>query len=86
MAGNVFEWTRSLWGKNYSKPEFGYPYTTRLAEREDVQAGRDVLRVLRGGTFVSAEGVRCAFRYRSRPDVLYGFGGFRVILRLPSFG
>ena len=26
MAGNVWEWTGSLWGQNFSEPEFGYPY------------------------------------------------------------
>ena len=26
MAGNVWEWTRSLWGENWTKLEFGYPY------------------------------------------------------------
>ena len=25
MAGNVWEWTSSLWGKESDKPEFGYP-------------------------------------------------------------
>ncbi|MGZ8250190.1 SUMF1/EgtB/PvdO family nonheme iron enzyme, partial [Methylomagnum sp.] len=26
MAGNVWEWTRSLWGRDFSKPDFAYPY------------------------------------------------------------
>jgi formylglycine-generating enzyme required for sulfatase activity len=26
MAGNVREWTISLWGKDVNKPDFGYPY------------------------------------------------------------
>ena len=26
MAGNVWEWTRSLWGTDSEKPDFGYPY------------------------------------------------------------
>jgi formylglycine-generating enzyme required for sulfatase activity len=25
MAGNVWEWTESLWGEDYEKPDFGYP-------------------------------------------------------------
>jgi formylglycine-generating enzyme required for sulfatase activity len=85
MAGNLWEWTRSLWGKDAAKPEFGYPYTTCQTEREDPQAGRDVYRVLRGGSFGSyAQGVRCAYRSRSSPSNRYGNYGFRVILRPPS--
>ncbi len=69
MAGNVWEWTRSLWGKDGSKPEFGYPYTNRQTEREDLTAGRDVLRVLRGGSFNDdARDVQCASRFRLGPD------------------
>jgi formylglycine-generating enzyme required for sulfatase activity len=41
MAGNVWEWTRSLWGKDFSKPKFSYPYN--LADgREDLVASDNV--------------------------------------------
>ena len=30
VAGNVWEWTSSLWGKEVDKPEFGYPYDARM--------------------------------------------------------
>ena len=87
IAGNVWEWTRNLWGKDGSKPEFGYPYTTRQALREDLQAGSDVLRVLHGGSFgEDARNVRCACRGRLFPSSLNVNVGFRVILRPPSFG
>ncbi|MBU6350531.1 MAG: SUMF1/EgtB/PvdO family nonheme iron enzyme [Chloroflexi bacterium] len=26
MAGNVWEWTSSLWGADYQKQQFDYPY------------------------------------------------------------
>ena len=62
MAGNVWEWTRSLWGADLSDPTFTYPYIPS-AEREDTSAGREVCRVLRGGAFSNgSRGVRCACR------------------------
>src|SRR5712692_8747240 len=50
MAGNVWEWTRSLWGKDWKKPEFRYPYNP-VDGRENLSAPNDVLRVLRGCAF-----------------------------------
>jgi formylglycine-generating enzyme required for sulfatase activity len=79
MAGNVWEWTRSLWGESISKPEFGYPYNPGDG-REDLEAGRGVLRVLRGGAFArGARHVRCAYRYWLYPDSRYWFRGFRLV-------
>jgi formylglycine-generating enzyme required for sulfatase activity len=87
MAGNVWEWTRSLWGKDGSKPEFGYPYTDRLADRENAAAGRNVLRVLRGGSFYGiGRDVQCAIRNLYNPNTHLDNIGFRVIVRLPPFG
>jgi hypothetical protein len=50
LSGNVSEWTRSLWGEDFSKSEFGYPYDPDDAKRENLAAGNNVLRVLRGGS------------------------------------
>jgi len=62
MAGNVWEWTSSLWGKDWQKPEFGYPYDATDG-RENLNAPDAVLRTLRGGSFRSiARLVRCAYR------------------------
>ncbi len=67
MSGNVWEWTRSLWGKDFSKPDFNYPYKPEKCEKLD--AGSDVMRVLRGGSYYdNAEGLRCALRVRYDPD------------------
>ena len=80
MAGNVWEWTRSLWGKDINKPEFAYPYTQRMTEREDLNAGVDVRRVLRGGSWsLSSQHVRAAFRSRFNPLNRYFNFGFRVV-------
>ena len=73
MAGNVWEWTRSLWGD---------PYPTEAKERtqpEDLSARGN--RVLRGGAFYSdADDVRCAYRVSSDPDYRFNNIGFRVIV------
>ncbi|MEW6668488.1 MAG: SUMF1/EgtB/PvdO family nonheme iron enzyme [Thermodesulfobacteriota bacterium] len=86
MAGNVLEWTQSLWGKDFQKPEFKYPYDPDDG-RENLKAGDEVLRVLRGGAFLGDQWfVRCAYRVRLDPDNRFDFIGFRVVLapEIPS--
>ena len=79
VAGNVWEWTSSLWGKERDKPEFGYPYDAKDG-RENLNAPDKVLRVLRGGSFWDvAQGVRCAFRCGIDPDNRVDNFGFRVV-------
>ncbi len=68
MAGNVWEWTASLY-----RP---YPYDPTNG-REELRAGGK--RVLRGGAFYStARRVRCAYRDSGYPDNWRGNYGFRV--------
>ena len=71
MAGNVYEWTRSLYK--------GYPYKPKDGrENLEDKAGR---RVLRGGAFYNHEDlVRCALRLNYYPGYADGFVGFRVVL------
>ncbi len=65
MVGNVWEWTRSHWK--------GYPYDPTDG-REDLTAGDNVLRVVRGGSFSYGQFyARCAYRYHGAPDNYYGF-------------
>jgi formylglycine-generating enzyme required for sulfatase activity len=62
MSGNVWEWTRSLWGRDWLQPEFKYPYALDDG-REDLEAPREMLRVRRGGAFYGGRrDVRCAVR------------------------
>ena len=80
MAGNVWEWTSSLWGRDFSKPDFKYPYYPGDG-RENLEAGDNVLRVLRGGSFdVSRYSARCAYRGRGYPDGDWDYSGFRVVV------
>ena len=70
MAGNVWEWTRSAYRD--------YPYDPHDG-REDLSAGNDVARVLRGGAFYGyRRSVRCASRYWGYPYLWDWYYGFRV--------
>jgi formylglycine-generating enzyme required for sulfatase activity len=79
MAGNVWEWTRSLWGKDWEQPEFKYPYNPDDG-RENTDAEIGVLRVLRGGSWVFIRDyARCSYRYWYSPSLGWDdYSGFRV--------
>jgi formylglycine-generating enzyme required for sulfatase activity len=86
LSGNVWEWTRSLWGEDWEKPGFSYPYE-RSDGREEMEASAKVFRVLRGGSFVDYSwNARCASRYRLGPDGRNILIGFRVVLSPFSSG
>jgi len=79
MAGNVLEWTRSLWGEDWDKLDFKYPYDPEDG-RENLEAGRDVYRVFRGSWFnAEFRDMRCASREGINPDYSYEDLGFRVV-------
>lgn len=81
MAGNVWEWTRSLWGKDGEKPDFRYPYNLTDG-REQLGAPDEILRVLRGGSYwYSQRSARCAARSRDNPYLRYDYSGFRLVVR-----
>lgn len=70
MAGNVWEWTRSLFKL--------YPYSPGDG-REFLNSTEN--RVRRGGSWDYGAGdARAAYRLHGRPDVLYEFNGFRLVL------
>jgi formylglycine-generating enzyme required for sulfatase activity len=80
MVGNIWEWTRSLWGRNLREPQFKYPYDPTDG-REDIEAKTDMRRVLRGVSFLNDRQVaRCASRYRYSPSNFFATVGFRVAL------
>jgi formylglycine-generating enzyme required for sulfatase activity len=72
MAGNVWEWTSSVYE--------AYPYDPADG-REDLESGDDVRRVLRGGASVNlAWRVRCAFRGGDLPGFFFYDRGFRLAM------
>jgi serine/threonine-protein kinase len=74
MAGNAWEWTRSLWTR--------YPYAADDG-REDLTAAG--LRTVRGGSYDSpARHVRCAHRVGINPGYGYDDVGLRVVLYNPA--
>jgi formylglycine-generating enzyme required for sulfatase activity len=80
MAGNVFEWAMSLWGMDWGKPDFKYPYNPTDG-RENLEAADDIRRVLRGGSFSGTlDNARCAFRHRGNSYFRDNRYGFRVVV------
>jgi formylglycine-generating enzyme required for sulfatase activity len=80
MSGNMWEWTRSLWGGDIRTAVFKYPYDAADG-REDLNASRDARRVLRGGSWGNYRGyARCAYRLGLGPDDRADHVGFRVVV------
>lgn len=70
MAGNVWEWTSSLF-----EP---YPYDVDDGRERDTGSDISVLRVLRGGSFVNTtDGLRATVRFGDFPDDVISNFGFR---------
>lgn len=74
MAGNVWEWTSSLF-----RP---YPYNASDGrERADAPGSR----VLRGGSWTyNARLARAAYRFHRVPSSVLDRGGFRLVLAVPG--
>jgi formylglycine-generating enzyme required for sulfatase activity len=80
LAGNVCEWTHSLWGMDMSSPDFRYPYNPGDG-RENLQALENALRVVRGCAFWgNSSDVRCAARYPMLPNWKAHCYSFRVVM------
>jgi len=84
MVGNVWEWTRSRWGRNMVRPDFRYPYS---ADDGREAPGGAAVPILRGGSWSLDEGgARCAYRNRNVPDFFNDDMGVRVVLFLGDSG
>ena len=78
MAGNVWEWTSTLWGDDFSESSYKYPYNAKDG-REHLSTPQDSIRILRRGCFRSrAPNVRCATRFRREQILRNNDVGFRV--------
>jgi formylglycine-generating enzyme required for sulfatase activity len=87
MLGNVEEWTRTLWGAQWTPPEYGYPYDENdgrdLAVAGDLPVQGKV--VHRGGSYKSTPAeLSCTRRNCADPASKIGIGwrGFRVVMML----
>ena len=79
MAGNVWEWTRSLW-ENEREEQYRYPYKPDDG-RENPDLPDNIYRVLRGGAFFSPQRLaRCAYRNHYFPYGARGYNGVRVVV------
>lgn len=79
LAGNAWEWTRSLWGRGGRSPEFKYPYRADDG-RENMGAPRNVRRVIRGGAWYYFDWcLRASTRNIMFPDTKHSAGGFRLV-------
>jgi formylglycine-generating enzyme required for sulfatase activity len=80
MSGNIWEWTITLWGPDKDTPAFIYPYV-RHDGREDLTAGDDMYRIIRGGSYKDdMKAVRAACRDLDPPQYALSNLGFRVFV------
>ncbi|WP_342364088.1 SUMF1/EgtB/PvdO family nonheme iron enzyme [Terrarubrum flagellatum] len=83
MAGQVWEWTSTLWGDDMATPSFKYPYDDDGREASD--AGPHIRRVLRGGCFSSGRlKACCTYRGSLEPDGFWRGNGFRIVVASPA--
>ena len=84
LVGNKREWTCTLWGEKRIKPDPAYAYPWKDDRRNDLNASRQIRRVVRGSSMNDdAALLRCSARRGQAPDDagLPGMrNGFRVVL------
>ncbi len=89
MVGNVWEWTRSIFGKWDPEKEepvdkYAYPYISNDG-REDLSKSTHFLRVIRGASFAHDRvDTPCAYRGWDLPGSRSDAFGFRVALSLST--
>jgi formylglycine-generating enzyme required for sulfatase activity/energy-coupling factor transporter ATP-binding protein EcfA2 len=80
MCGNVWEWTRTKWGKYQNSPEYCYPYDQKDG-REEMKGNKYEHRVVRGGSFNTfGKSLYCAYRHKLSPNLWDKDFGFRIVI------
>jgi len=84
MAGNVWEWTSTIWGMDRGQAEFGPPFVLGDGrDRLEQSSPFRELRICRGGSFHEpADRVTCTARSRQAADARDGRRSFRVALTI----
>ncbi len=82
MAGNVWEWTNTQWGREAARAEYPYPYNADDGrENSAALAPFREQRICRGGSFADgAERVTCTTRARYDAGSRHSRRGFRVAM------
>jgi len=84
LVGNVRQWTCTLWGEKRILPEPKYAYPWKDDGRNDLEASRQIRRVVRGSSMTDdLEFLRCSARRGQAPDqggLPSAQMGFRVAL------
>ncbi|MDS4029211.1 MAG: SUMF1/EgtB/PvdO family nonheme iron enzyme [Candidatus Contendobacter sp.] len=83
LAGNVWEWTGSLWGRtSIRRPDYRYPYDPHDGRNvEDADAPF----VVRGGSWnYDRQYARAAYRFRVLPGDFINYLGIRVVVSLAN--
>jgi formylglycine-generating enzyme required for sulfatase activity len=86
LAGNVWEWTRSLWGEDEYIVRYPYPYRPLDGREAKVEGALNQLRVLRGASYANYRRyARCATRRSPLPVLRSSVRGFRLALSPSGF-
>lgn len=69
LVGNIRQWTCSLWGEKRIAPDSAFAYPWKDDRRNDLNASRQVRRVIRGSSMKDEMAfLRCSFRSGQAPD------------------
>jgi formylglycine-generating enzyme required for sulfatase activity len=80
LAGNVQEWTNTLWGIDLLQPDYPYPYRADDGRENSIEMLSRDFRIYRGGSYRDVpERLRTSARGQSDADSRLRWRGFRVV-------